>query len=167
MPQPDQHRHPDLAVIGRKVSSNMIRTISITSSAVATLYADCATAYPDEACGLLIGKDDSDTRLIVISRPMRNIADANERRYRFRLDPLEQLRIEREIEATGQAVLGFYHSHPDAPPVPSPTDAAEAWPFYSYLIVNVTAGQTGDMRSWTFDDAKKTFEEQRIDVLDK
>jgi len=37
-------------------------------------------------------------------------------------------------------VLGFFHSHPDHPAVPSAFDLERAWPYYSYLIVSLARG---------------------------
>lgn len=137
-----------------------MRHLTIHRAAAEAIRANCRACYPDEACGLLAGADAPDGRRVVEAVAMRNVAPL--RRRRFKLDPLEHLTAEREIEARGLSVVGFYHSHPDAEAVPSATDAAEAWPFYSYVIVPVRTESIGDPRSWSFDESRGSFDEESI-----
>lgn len=87
-----------------------------------------------EVCGVLAGErtDDGTARVDAVHRA-ENVADHP--RTRYRIDPEEQLAIIERIEDAGREVVGFYHSHPEGPPVPSRTDAERAaWPGYSYAI---------------------------------
>ncbi len=117
-------------------------------------------AYPDEACGLLIGSwEDAATRVVEVA-PARNLArDAPRRRYE--VDPVDQLAAEERARALGLAVVGVWHSHPDHPAEPSERDRAEAWEGYSYAIVPVAEGAAGELRSWRLDGAR--FVEERVD----
>ena len=45
-------------------------------------------------------------------------------------------------------LLGFYHSHPDHPAIPSKTDLKFAWPFFSYPIVSIKQGVFDTIRSY-------------------
>ena len=56
--------------------------------------------------------------------------------------------MEGEQYAAKQAldVVGFYHSHPDHPAVPSAYDLQHAWPLYSYIVVAVGGGVGGAVR---------------------
>ena len=47
-----------------------------------------------------------------------------ERGRRFAIDPREQLLAQKWAREHQMAVLGFAHSHPSSPPVPSATDLA-------------------------------------------
>ncbi|HEV7466872.1 MAG TPA: Mov34/MPN/PAD-1 family protein, partial [Candidatus Dormibacteraeota bacterium] len=58
------------------------------------------------------------------------------------------LRAERGAREAGLEVLGFWHSHPDHPAVPSRLDTERAWAEYLYVIVSSSAGGTGDVRGW-------------------
>ena len=57
----------------------------------------------------------------------------------------------------GLELIGWYHSHPDHPARPSEFDREHAWPWYSYVIVSVAAGQPQDMTSWRLADDRSHF----------
>jgi proteasome lid subunit RPN8/RPN11 len=106
--------------------------------------------YPNEACGALLGRVDGDTHLVAEFRGMRNtVVDRPWDRYA--LDPLEQLQVQRDADARGLEIIGFAHSHPDHPPVPSRFDAEHGWSFYSYVVASVQKGSMREARSWRLD----------------
>jgi proteasome lid subunit RPN8/RPN11 len=82
-----------------------------------------AQTYPNECCGILIGRDVSDGTCVrrVVERlvPMQNVFDAQQQRRRFAVDPLALMKAEKAAADDGLIVLGFYHSHPHHPPPPS------------------------------------------------
>lgn len=115
--------------------------------------------YPNEACGALIGTAGDSAYQVIDFRPMRNtITDRPHDRYA--LDPLEQLQVQKDAEAAGLEIIGFAHSHPDHPPVPSRFDTDHAWPFYSYLVASVQRGRLEEARAWRLDQAQQFGEEQ-------
>jgi proteasome lid subunit RPN8/RPN11 len=106
--------------------------------------------YPDEACGALLGRVDGDTHDVTEFRSMRNtVVDRPWDRYA--LDPLEQLQVQKDADARGLEIVGFAHSHPDHPPVPSRFDAEHGWTFYSYVVASVQKGRMREARSWRLD----------------
>lgn len=103
---------------------------------------DCAAALvdhavegmPAEVCGVLGGNRADDEFHIECSIRVTNTAETP--RSRYRLDPAEHLAAMERIEEADREVVGFYHSHPDGPPTPSPIDRADAtWPGALYVIV--------------------------------
>ncbi len=94
--------------------------------------------------------------------PGRNAFEADEQYHRFSIDPLQQLKAEREAEKQGMKLLGFYHSHPDHPARPSEYDREHAWETFSYVIVSILSGKPADMTSWMLDAATMTFARQEI-----
>ena len=72
------------------------------------------------------------------------------------------MQLEKRIDGSGLAVLGFYHSHPDHPARPSDTDRQNAWPFYSYVIVAIAKRQPVDLTSWQLDESTEQFEPEEI-----
>ena len=131
------------------------------------IEAEGAAAYPNECCGILIGRDLKDgsgatNRVVDRLEPWQNIFAADEQYHRFSIDPRAQLKAEKAAEAEGKLVLGYYHSHPDHPARPSEYDREHAWPFYSYVIVAVAKGNAADMTSWVLNDGTQRFERQEI-----
>lgn len=87
---------------------------------------------PLEACGLLGGREG----IVELVIPVRNAAGSP---VRFRMEPLEQLNAFEQVESAGMEVLAVFHSHPQGPAVPSPTDIAEA--FYEVVQVIWSPGE--------------------------
>ena len=126
------------------------------------IEAEGSAAYPNECCGILVGRDVDGRRLVERLEPGQNVFAADERYHRFSIDPRAQMKAEREAEAEGKVVLGFYHSHPDHPARPSEYDREHAWPFYSYVIVAIAKGRPVDLTSWVLDDGSSQFASQDV-----
>ncbi|HZU63060.1 MAG TPA: M67 family metallopeptidase [Novosphingobium sp.] len=95
--------------------------VTLARGIIATLLAEAARAHPQEACGLLLGPAQGPIRAVV---PCANVA-ADPARH-FEIDPAALIAAHRAARGGGPAVLGYYHSHPEGPPVPSATDRAMA-----------------------------------------
>ena len=148
-------------------------SIRITADVVQRLHATARLAYPEEVCGLLLGKWMpggilSTTQAVVVP----NAARPAERTHRYTIPPRLMLEWERIGQRSGLSIVGFFHSHPDAPPVPSATDASLAWPGYVYVIVAVSGTSAGasckpwvsGMAVWTFDEPSANFVEVPVTV---
>lgn len=125
----------------------------------AELQTHVRAGYPCETCGLLLGRRSNGQRDVSRVLPARNL---NQERSldRYELDPKDYLAADREARASGEEIVGIWHSHPDHPAQPSDTDLAAAWPEWSYLIVSVSAEGVLDLRSWRL--SKDGFAEEDI-----
>lgn len=122
-------------------------------------------AYPRECCGVILGTERSGDKTVTALHPTENTrADAPETRYA--IAPAALLEAELSARARGVDVIGYYHSHPDAPASPSPHDHAHAWPWASYVIVSVTRGRPASMASWTCRGPGAAFDPEPIEVDD-
>jgi proteasome lid subunit RPN8/RPN11 len=119
--------------------------------------------YPDEGCGVLLGRDGEGAREVVGVVPLEN-RHGDSLHNRYLVAPEQFLAAERAARNAGIEVIGFFHSHPDHPPRPSAFDLQHAWPYYSYLIVNVTRGEAAEARSWRLVDDRSRFEEERLEI---
>ena len=117
--------------------------------------------YPNEACGALLGRDNDGDHDVIEFRGMRNTIE-DRPRDRYALDPLEQLRVQKDAEARGLEIIGFAHSHPDHPPIPSRFDSENAWTFYSYVVASVQEGRFSEARSWRLGDGQHFKEEPLV-----
>jgi proteasome lid subunit RPN8/RPN11 len=124
-------------------------------------------AYPHESCGVLVGRFDGEARTVEVVVRCGN-ARTDSPRDRYQIDPREILRVEREARARGCDLVGFYHSHPDHPARPSPTDLAEAhWFGCSYVITGVERGRADSTRAFELagdEDSGKRFVDEEISV---
>ncbi len=128
----------------------------------------CQKAYPEEGCGLLIGPVpdafDALGREVLAdeARPLPNGWDASVKTNRYLIDPRLLAKVEGELAGTGRGVIGFFHSHPNAPAWPSPFDLMMAWPCMSYWIVRVDGGKAADSRSWQRTEDGRSFVEEGL-----
>ncbi|WP_254861641.1 desampylase [Halovivax gelatinilyticus] len=105
---------------------------------------------PNEVCGVLAGTDGNHVRIVDRAIPTPNAAVEPETTYE--IDPVTLLETVESIEAGGDDVVGFYHSHPTGPPEPSATDVADAtWEGYAYLICSLDPTITLGVWRWTGD----------------
>lgn len=139
--------------------------LSISESAVDDIRAHAVAAYPCECCGAMLGWL-QDSRKSV-ERAVRLVnAEPNSPERRFVVDPRQLLEVERAASLAGFSIVGYYHSHPDAPSRPSSTDLEWAWPVYSYVIVSVVAGTIADVRSFAIDEnaSESRFIEEETEI---
>lgn len=127
------------------------------------ILADGESGYPEEVCGFLYGLDDGDDRVIHAVVPVDN-SQRFDRNRRFLITAEEFRRAELDATARGLDLLGFYHSHPDHPAIPSEFDRVHALPLYSYIIVSVQKGTAKTIRSWLLNDDRSGYTEERLEV---
>ena len=126
----------------------------IRADLVDAMVAHARTDHPDEACGIIAGKEGSD-------RPERFVAMINAERsptfYRF--DSGEQLKVWRAMEDAGEAPVVIYHSHTATEPYPSRTDISYASePDAHYVLISTRDPETHEMRSYRIVDGVVTEE---------
>jgi proteasome lid subunit RPN8/RPN11 len=124
--------------------------------------------YPQECCGVLLGRiDDDGSRTVASTAPCGNTR-TDSAHNRYNIDPRELVRIQRESRQRGEDIIGFYHSHPDHPAQWSPTDLAEAhWLGCSYVITSVEKGKATVTNSFELtgsDEPDKHFVDEPIEI---
>ncbi|MBD2740046.1 M67 family metallopeptidase [Coleofasciculus sp. FACHB-1120] len=141
------------------------------------------STYPEECCGLLLGKLAEDGKTVVEVMPTQNIWNAeaveafqeiegsaklgSDKRDRYAIAPEDMLKAQKQARGASPSpldIIGIYHSHPDHPAIPSEFDRACAWSVYSYIIVSVQQSKAGDLRNWSLDDAHQFQPEEMITV---
>jgi proteasome lid subunit RPN8/RPN11 len=118
--------------------------------------------YPYECCGLLLGRFGADGKTVHETYPISNAREESAKRNRFLITPEELMRGERYARDRSLEVVGFYHSHPDCPAVPSQYDLEHAWPTYSYIIVSTSPGQATDLFSWEQEPDRSRFNREEL-----
>lgn len=137
--------------------------LEIPAAVLAAAAEHAERAYPEECCGILIGRSRPDGAGAEV---VRALAAGNERederRRRYLIGPETVLRADRSARDEGLEIVGYYHSHPDRPAAPSAFDREHAWAGASYLIVPVAGGKPGPARSWRLTGAEGEFVEETV-----
>lgn len=149
--------------------------LTLTSIHLEQIMAHAQACYPEECCGLLLGRGNAvekiwpteNTWTPEFSRAMPELLPpeppSQSRRDRFAIAPAVILQAQKFARDQGLAIIGIYHSHPDHPAVPSEYDRAIAWERYSYLILSVQSHQISAYRSWKLD-GDRQFQEETIQI---
>jgi proteasome lid subunit RPN8/RPN11 len=129
----------------------------LTSPQINQIRREGEISYPQECCGLLLGKLVNGSKVISETYPVSNAREEAAKYNRFLIPPSAVREAEQYARGKQLDVLGFYHSHPNAEARPSLFDLEHAWPFYSYIIVSVKDRQAGDLTCWTMLDDRSQF----------
>ena len=139
--------------------------ISISTDSLNEIREHGVKDYPYECCGLLLGRFTEEGKTVKQPYPISNAREESAKRNRFLIEPEELMRGERFAREHNLDVVGFYHSHPDSPAVPSQYDLEHAWPTYSYIIVSTSAERAGDLFSWEQEPDRSRFNQEEIGVI--
>lgn len=143
----------------------MIAVIAMSGRIAEAIRQHGGEAYPEECCGALLGVVEKATPRVTRLERMAN-ARVGERNRRYVIDPLEYARLEKRADAEGLSMLGFYHSHPDHPAVPSDYDREHGFPFFHYVLVAVHAGVPGELASYVLSEDRGAFDREELLVED-
>jgi proteasome lid subunit RPN8/RPN11 len=145
-------------------------TIAISAEQLRLIYNHAESVYPEECCGILLGEIDRASKTIVEVIPTINTwvksesdeVDRN-KNSRYSIDPQDILRAQKRGRDLHLDIIGFFHSHPDCPAIPSMCDRFQAWEVYSYPIVSVINGKVSEIKSWVLD-SDGIFQPEEIQI---
>lgn len=128
---------------------------------------EAVRSYPNECCGILLGNIEGRQRTVSLTVTCENARqDSPESRYS--IDPEKVIAALKLARSRAETIVGFYHSHPDHPPVYSGTDLAEAhWFDCSYVITSVESGRAAATNSFVLQGTEdnKQFVPEDIDIV--
>jgi proteasome lid subunit RPN8/RPN11 len=128
------------------------------------LFTQMEATYPNEGGGFLLGSVDGGTVTIAAVTQVTNVFETEEQYHRYAMSPQDWARLEDEADEQGLALVGYYHSHPDAAAIPSEYDRVHALPNFIYLITSVQQGAAVDMRAWQLDADRAKFTAETLQV---
>ena len=137
------------------------RMLILNSEIAQSIRGYGARDFPNETCGAMLGLDGAEGREVRALFPLANRRDDSPRN-RFSITAEDFRAAERAAKERGLELVGWYHSHPDHPARPSEYDREHAWPWYSYVIVSVAAGEPREMTSWQLSDDRSAFQPEEI-----
>jgi proteasome lid subunit RPN8/RPN11 len=143
-------------------------TLIIKAAQIQTIYHHAENVYPEECCGILLGTIDKLAKTVVEVIPTDNAWEQSElvvgvasplencdrtKTSRYTISPQDIFQAQKRARDLQLNIIGFFHSHPDCPAIPSSCDRDRAWDVYSYPIVSVIQGKVSDLQSWVLDSA--------------
>lgn len=121
------------------------------------LIEHCKREFPNEACGILAGKDANAEKAYAMTNADKSPAT-------YFMDAKEQLKVMKEIRALGLEMTGIYHSHVASPAYPSAHDVELAfYPQVSYVIISLKDKDNPSIRSFKIIEGKIEEEKVRIE----
>jgi proteasome lid subunit RPN8/RPN11 len=146
----------------RGIAPSVTGVLKIAREHVDAVIAHAREDHPDEACGVIVGPEDSDvpTRLV-------RMINAERSPTFFRFEPQEQFALYKEMSTTGEEIVVVYHSHTSTEAYPSRTDISLAGePQAHYVIVSTAESGASDgpvsVRSFRIIDGAVTEEEIHV-----
>ncbi len=116
------------------------------------------STYPNEGGGFLLGAVEADGVAIADIIQVDNVFAQDEQHHRYAMRPQDWMRLEDEAEARGLSLVGYYHSHPDSPAIPSEYDREHALPNFVYVITSVVKARSAEMRVWQLRADRSAFD---------
>ena len=136
--------------------------MKVQQSALEAIRTHGAEGYPNEICGILIGPPGGG--VITETRRARNLV-VERARDRYEIDPLDHIKVQREADAAGLEIVGYYHSHPDHPAQASRFDTERSWAGYVYVIVAVDDRKPMDVNAFVTENDGGPFHTEPLDVV--
>jgi proteasome lid subunit RPN8/RPN11 len=108
-----------------------LNRLALPSQGRLAILAHAAFEAPNESCGLLAGSLEG---VVAFVYPLTN---SNPSPTTYTIEPYEHYRAWKHADRQGWELIGAFHSHPQGPPHPSPTDLRLATePDWAYLIAS-------------------------------
>lgn len=126
------------------------------------LMAHLEAAYPNEGGGFLLGMLTAETVSITDLVPVKNVFSEEEQHHRYAMTPRDWADLEDEADARGLTLVGYFHSHPDSPAIPSVYDRDHALPNFTYLISAVYEAKAEAPRAWRLRPDRSAFDEETL-----
>lgn len=136
-----------------KMSSlkNIFLKLNFSSKQIKDVSEYCEKIYPEEACGLLIGKrlPAEDLSSVTVHDIIFTKNISRHPRQKFEIDPVTLFKVMKDLRGTGDTIIGHFHSHPDHPAVASETDEKMIYDHRLYwVILSVVEGKTVELAQY-------------------
>lgn len=136
--------------------------IRIDKDLLEKIEEEAVKSYPYECCGIIFGSIENGIKLARSIKAIVNNFGSGEEYHRFLITAEDMMKGELYARANGLDIVGFYHSHPDHPALPSEYDRSHALPVYSYFITSVLKGKADKTASYEL--INDIFEAERLET---
>jgi len=128
------------------------------------IFEQMEASYPNEGGGFLLGEAQGGAIAIVDIIEVENTFAEEEQHHRYAMRPQDWMRLEDEADERGLSLVGYYHSHPDSPAIPSEYDREHALPNFVYVITAVMMAKATDMQVWQLRPDRSAFENGTLSI---
>lgn len=133
------------------------RGIFLTKGHYSELIRHARSEYPNEACGILAGKDRQIERIYAMTNTDKNPTT-------YFMDPKEQFHVFKEIRESNLELVGLYHSHVASAAYPSARDKEMAfYPEAVYLIISLENYDAPEAKAYRIQDGE--VKEEKIKIV--
>jgi proteasome lid subunit RPN8/RPN11 len=141
--------------------------MKITRTDLQSIIDHCNAGYPNEACGILGGRDGRVERVYCM-------ANARPGPVSYEMEPEEQFQVMKDLRRAELEMIGLFHSHPGGRAYPSSVDVEKAyWPGTTlpnypeavYVIVSLMDRSNPDVRGYVISEG--AIREVPLSVLER
>lgn len=140
-------------------------TVHLPDDLRTRIIAHLEASYPNEGGGFLLGTVAGSDIAIADIIPVANTFAQEEQWHRYAMTPQDWARLEDQADERGLTLVGYFHSHPDSPAVPSVFDRDHALPNFTYIITAVYQRRAAEMRVWRLLPDRTAFDEVELAVI--
>ncbi len=132
--------------------------VNLSGTLQREIFKQMEAAYPNEGGGFLLGRVQDGAVTVHEIMQVENSFAEEEQYHRYAMRPQDWMRLEDEADERGLSLIGYYHSHPDSPAIPSEYDREHALPNFIYVITSVMMAKATDMRVWRLRPDRSAFD---------
>lgn len=137
--------------------------IKISQALQQQIFQQMEGTFPNEGGGFLFGSKQGDDTVIEDVIQIENIFETEEQYHRYAMTPQNWMNMEDEAEERGLLLVGYYHSHPNHPAIPSEFDRVHALPQFVYIITSVLDGKSAKQLAWLLSEDRSEF--NKLDLI--
>ncbi len=138
--------------------------VTISKALQQQIFKQMEATFPNEGGGFLFGTiNDHSTQIIDVIH-IENVFETEEQYHRYAMTPQNWAQMEDEADERGLQLVGYYHSHPNHPAIPSTFDRDHALPNFVYIITSVIDGQADVQLAWLLSEDRQQFNPLTLDV---
>src|SRR5690606_35956488 len=139
-------------------------SVILSQTLQSQIFQHLQSTYPNEGGGFLLGSIKGENIRILETIQIDNVFAEEEQYHRYAMTPQDWMRLEDEADSRGLTLVGYYHSHPDSPAIPSAYDRDHALPNFVYIITSVQDAKAVDMKVWRLDPDRTQFHQGTLTI---
>lgn len=139
-------------------------SVILSQTLQSQIFQHLQSTYPNEGGGFLLGSIKGENIRILETIQIENVFAEEEQYHRYAMTPQDWMRLEDEADSRGLTLVGYYHSHPDSPAIPSIYDRDHALPNFVYIITQVQQAKAVDMRVWRLRPDRSQFDADTLTI---